>query len=66
MTSRDIGEDNSSDLLRELVEQSKSAQELIGMGNPREDGLVGLDGYDERSESSSSEIERSNLAGPRR
>ncbi|MCH8206059.1 MAG: tyrosine-type recombinase/integrase, partial [Chloroflexi bacterium] len=46
MSTRGIGEDNGSDLLRELVEQSRSARELIGMGNPRdrEDGLVALDG----------------------
>ena len=46
MSTRGIEEDNASDLLRELVEQSRSARELIGMGNPRdrEDGLVALDG----------------------
>ena len=55
MSSRGIEEDNHSDLLRELVAQSRSARELIGMGNPREDGLVSLDG--DRSERLSAELE---------
>ncbi len=55
MSTRGIEEDNSSDLLRELVEQSRSAQELIGMGNPRDDGLVTFDADGDRA---SSEIDR--------
>ena len=42
--TRGIDGENTDDLLRGIVEQSKSARELIGMGNSREDGMVTLDG----------------------
>ncbi len=63
MNSRGIEEDNPSDLLRELVAQSRSARELIGMGNPREDGLVALDG--DRSERVSAELEEARVRSGR-
>ena len=63
MSSRGIGEDNHSDLLRELVAQSRSARELIGMGSPREDGLVSFDG--DRSERASAELEEARVRSGR-
>ena len=66
MSTRGIEEDGASDLLRELVEQSRSARELIGMGNPREDGLVALDGDGERSERASAELIRTGSRSPGR
>ncbi len=59
MSSRGIEEDGHSDLLRELVAQSRSARDLIGMGNPREDGLVSFDG--DRSERVSAELEEARI-----
>ena len=63
MSSRGIEEDGHSDLLRELVAQSRSARELIGIGNPREDGLVALDG--DRSERASAELEEARIRSGR-
>ena len=64
MSTRGIEEDNASDLLRELVEQSRSARELIGMGSPREDGLITFDANGDRA--ASTELDRHTTRSPGR
>ena len=64
MDNRDIDEENTDDLLRGLVKKTASPRDLIGLGNPREDGIVATDDGervapgDEATEEESRDYER--------
>ena len=64
MDNREIDEENTDDFLRGLVKKTASPRDLIGLGNPREDGIVATDDGgrvapgDEATEEESRDYER--------
>ena len=44
--NRETDSEDKEDVLRGIVEQTTSARELIGLQNPRDDGMVSMSGED--------------------